>query len=219
MMNPDQSDIPDNSVNEIMSNIMGNFKQTSSPPPTAIKNNLPRTRDICFDLNVDLDDFYNSKKKKINIKRKRVVEVDGKQKVIEEKKKIVQQMSPFGKLPGWTMKTFIVKAGDDLRKEVLAMQLIEFMQHVFAVEGLDIYLRPYQITCTGYQAGLVEFIEGAKSIDRIKKSASRVPATLKEYFEFNFGPSYSVFHSKAVENFVKSMAGYSLVTYLLQVAY
>jgi DnaJ-class molecular chaperone len=49
---------------------------------------LPRTRDICFDLNVDLVDFYNSKKKKLNIKRKRIIEIDGKQKIIEEKKKI-----------------------------------------------------------------------------------------------------------------------------------
>ncbi len=53
------------------------------------ENNLPKTRDICFDLNVDLVDFYTSKKKKINIKRKRIIEVDGKQKVVEEKKKIV----------------------------------------------------------------------------------------------------------------------------------
>jgi DnaJ-class molecular chaperone len=50
---------------------------------------LPKTRDICFDLNVDLVDFYTSKKKKLNIKRKRIIEVDGKQKVVEEKKKII----------------------------------------------------------------------------------------------------------------------------------
>lgn len=135
----------------------------------------------------------------------------------EEKKRMVQQMSPFGKLPGWNLKSFIVKSGDDLRKEILAMQLIEFAQHVFAMEGIDIFLRPYQICCTGYHAGLIEFIEGGKSIDRIKKSANRTPSTLKEYFEFTFGESYSVFHSKAVENFIKSLVGYSLLTYLLQV--
>jgi phosphatidylinositol kinase/protein kinase (PI-3 family) len=46
-----------------------------------------------------------------------------------------------------------VKAGDDLRKEVLAMQLIEYCQHVFGMEGLDISLRPYQIVSTGQQSG------------------------------------------------------------------
>jgi len=49
----------------------------------------PKTRDICFDLNVDLEDFYTGKKKKLNVKRKRIIEVDGKQKVIEEKKKLI----------------------------------------------------------------------------------------------------------------------------------
>ena len=50
---------------------------------------LPKTRDIRFDLNVDLSDFYNGKTKKLNIKRKRIIEVDGKQKVVEEKKRII----------------------------------------------------------------------------------------------------------------------------------
>ena len=48
-----------------------------------------KTRDICFDLNVDLEDFYNGKKKKLNVKRKRMIEIDGKQQVIEEKKKLI----------------------------------------------------------------------------------------------------------------------------------
>jgi DnaJ-class molecular chaperone len=49
----------------------------------------PKTKDICFDLNVDLEDFYTGKKKKLNVKRKRIVEVDGKQTVVEEKKKLI----------------------------------------------------------------------------------------------------------------------------------
>jgi len=50
---------------------------------------LPRTPDITFELNVDLEDFYTGKKKKLNVKRKRVVEIDGRQTIIEEKKKLV----------------------------------------------------------------------------------------------------------------------------------
>jgi DnaJ-class molecular chaperone len=50
---------------------------------------FPKTRDICFDLNIELEDFYNGKKKKLNVKRKRIIEVDGKQTVIEEKKKLI----------------------------------------------------------------------------------------------------------------------------------
>jgi DnaJ-class molecular chaperone len=68
-----------------LSELLGGIKQEPLPKT----DYLPKTRDICFDLNVDLVDFYTSKKKKINIKRKRIIEVDGKQKVVEEKKKIV----------------------------------------------------------------------------------------------------------------------------------
>jgi len=115
------------------------------------------------------------------------------------------------------------------------------------MEGLDIYLRPYQILSTGAQAGLVEFLQGAESVDKIKKtlqaqaqalllqqqqlqqpqpggsttsSPSTSPAvlpTLKQYFELQFGESYSFFYAKAVKNFVKSLVGYSLLTYVVQV--
>ena len=50
---------------------------------------LPRTPDITFELNVDLEDFYTGKKKKLNVKRKRVVEIEGRQTIVEEKKKLV----------------------------------------------------------------------------------------------------------------------------------
>ena len=47
-----------------------------------------KTKDICFDLNVDLEDFYTGKKKKLNVRRKRITEVNGTQIVTEEKKKL-----------------------------------------------------------------------------------------------------------------------------------
>lgn len=56
------------------------------------ENKLSKTKNICFDLNVDLKDFFTGKKKKINVKRKRIVVVDGKQKIIDEKKQIIVQI-------------------------------------------------------------------------------------------------------------------------------
>merc|ERR1712146_306216 len=80
----------------------------------------------------------------------------------------------------------------------------------------DIHLTPYQIVTTGANAGLVEFINTARSIDRIKKSSPDVP-TLREYFEYQYGPPYAPRFINAVTNFVKSLVGYSLLTYILQV--
>ena len=42
---------------------------------------------------------------------------------------------------------------------------------------------------------------------------------LKDYFEDKFGPSYSPRFAKAVDNFVRSLVGYSLATFVLQVTY
>lgn len=55
----------------------------------------PRTKDLHFSLNVELKDLYNGKKKKLQIKRTKVVRGDnGKQSIVEEKKKIVIQIQP-----------------------------------------------------------------------------------------------------------------------------
>jgi hypothetical protein len=70
---------------------------------------------------------------------------------------------------------------------------------------------------TGAQAGLVEFLADAESVDKIKKTLPKGMG-LKQYFELNFGESYSFFYAKAVKNFVKSLVGYSLFTYLVQVS-
>jgi DnaJ-class molecular chaperone len=75
--------------------VMGSFnaKETGSDSDSDTDPQemiYPKTRDICFDLNVDLEDFFMGKKKKLNVKRKRIiVDQDGKQRVVEEKKKLV----------------------------------------------------------------------------------------------------------------------------------
>ena len=51
-------------------------------------------------------------------------------KTAEERRELVRSVSAFGHIPGWGLKAFIVKSGDDLRKEILAMQLIEYCQQV-----------------------------------------------------------------------------------------
>lgn len=82
-------------MGDMLSSLMGNLTKENK---VEISNEndtdddepiIPKTRDICFDLNVDLEDFFTGKKKKLNVKRKRIIEVDGKQTVIEEKKKLI----------------------------------------------------------------------------------------------------------------------------------
>jgi len=91
MSDEDKKNIESMDMEKMISHVTKNlFKMMNEDPKSqdqveSVKQSLPKTRDICFDLNVDLEDFYTGKKKKLNVKRKTI----SNGKVIEEKKKLV----------------------------------------------------------------------------------------------------------------------------------
>jgi len=96
MSNEDKQSIENMDMEKMISHVTKNiFKMMNNQPEETSTNDddeeseseqiNQKTRDICFDLNVDLEDFYTGKKKKLNVKRKIIS--DGK--VIEEKKKLI----------------------------------------------------------------------------------------------------------------------------------
>lgn len=150
----------------------------------------------------------------------------------------IRQMSPYGKVKGWRLASFILKAGEDIRREALVMQVISKMKIWF---DADIplenrpFLKPYTIMCVGGDAGLLECLRDAKSVDEVKKSTDGF-TTLREYFERAYGPPtnrkavrasptdsthsttpYMLSFEKAQDNFLRSLVGYSLVCYILQI--
>ena len=81
-------------VFKMMNGLKGlhNEREITTPEkviPAPHKISYPRTKDIRFDLNVDLEDFYMGKKKKLNVRRKRVQLINGKEVIVEEKKRLV----------------------------------------------------------------------------------------------------------------------------------
>ncbi|XP_020215629.1 phosphatidylinositol 4-kinase beta 1 [Cajanus cajan] len=133
----------------------------------------------------------------------------------EAKKDRICKASIYGKLPGWDLRSVIVKSGDDCRQEHLAVQLISHFYDIFQEAGLPLWLRPYEVLCTSSYTALIETIPDTASIHSIK---SRYPniSSLREFFNAKYqenSPSFKL----AQRNFVESMAGYSLVCYFLQV--
>lgn len=128
----------------------------------------------------------------------------------------IRKDSPFGSNPNWRLISCIVKARDQLRQEMFAQRLIQEFAHIFQKSKLPLYLQPYSIISTGSEAGLIETLYDAKSIDSIKKDTPNV-ATLQDYFIGRFGGRGSAGYKKAVKCFVQSMAGYSVVSYLLNI--
>jgi phosphatidylinositol 4-kinase B len=82
------------------------------------------------------------------------------------------------------------------------------------------------VLVTGNGYGLIETITGAMSIHSIKKGltstfvdeAGRIRTkygTLKDHFVQKFGPEKSTTYVTAQSNFIRSLAGYSIATYVL----
>ncbi|KAJ7452364.1 kinase-like protein [Mycena galericulata] len=141
------------------------------------------------------------------------------------KKSRIRQESPYGHLATWDCVSVIVKTGADLRQEQLAVQLIREFQSIWEEEKCACWVRYFRIVITGASSGLVETITDAVSIHSIKKSeyARRLAegrlghVTLFDHFKNTYGDPSSAKFARAQRNFAKSLAGYSIVTYLLQI--
>ncbi|KAI5160002.1 phosphatidylinositol 4-kinase A [Nematocida ausubeli] len=108
----------------------------------------------------------------------------------------------------------IFKFGDDCRQDVLALQIIKLFQNIFKEKGLSVYLYPYMVMATGYGSGIIEVIP--QSISRDQLGRERVN-NLVDYFSLKYGYREGHRYIQALKNFVESFAGYSLVTYILNI--
>lgn len=133
----------------------------------------------------------------------------------EVKKERIRRASVYGNLPGWDLCSVIVKSGDDCRQEHLAVQLISHFYDIFQEAGLPLWLRPYEVLVTSSYTALIETIPDTASLHSIKSRYPNIPS-LREFFIAKYEENSPRF-KLAQRNFVESMAGYSLVCYLLQV--
>jgi len=143
----------------------------------------------------------------------------------KDKCNAVKQSSHFGKVDGWRLASFIIKAGEDIRKEAMVMQVISMMRKWFEAEipvPLRPFMRPYTIMTVGGDAGLVECLSDAKSVDEVKKKTDGFES-LRDFFDRAFGPPGvapspgETSFDEAQDNFLRSLVGYSLVCFVLQI--
>ncbi|XP_065829438.1 phosphatidylinositol 4-kinase beta-like isoform X2 [Oscarella lobularis] len=132
----------------------------------------------------------------------------------EDKRERIRKSSPYGHLPNWKLISVIVKSGDDLRQELLAMQLIRQFQSVWTTEKVPLWARPYNLVVTSHNGGLIEPITNAVSLHQLKKQSK---ASLIDYFKKEFGDLNSEGFLTAQTNFVQSCAAYCLICYFIQV--
>jgi len=107
----------------------------------------------------------------------------------------------------------IFKVGDDCRQDVLALQMIAAFRGIFNNVGLDVYVYPYRVTATAPGCGVIDVLPNSISRDMLGREAVN---GLYDYFVSKYGAESSIRFQEARNNFVKSMAAYSLISYLLQ---
>ena len=107
----------------------------------------------------------------------------------------------------------IFKVGDDCRQDVLALQMIAAFRGIFNNVGLDVYVYPYRVTATAPGCGVIDVLPNSISRDMLGREAVN---GLYDYFVSKYGNEDSLRFQEARNNFVKSMAAYSIISFLLQ---
>lgn len=110
----------------------------------------------------------------------------------------------------------LFKTGDDLRQDQLVIQIITLMDQLLQKENLDLKLSPYKILATGTTAGASQFIP-SQTFAAIAYKYRNNPALayLKQHNPDE--RAYLGVRKETLDTFVKSCAGYCVITYILGV--
>ncbi|KAH9598744.1 Phosphoinositide 3-kinase [Trypanosoma melophagium] len=125
----------------------------------------------------------------------------------ERKEETVNEKEPI-------VKACIFKMGDDCRQDQIALQLIALFQRIFNAIQVPSYLYPYRVVTTGSESGVIECVPNAMSRDQIGKL---VESNLAEYFVQTYGHPESVTFHRARDCFIRSMASYSVASFVLNI--
>lgn len=106
----------------------------------------------------------------------------------------------------------IFKKGDDIRQDQLVVQMVSLMDRLLKLENLDLHLTPYRVLATGQDEGMLEFIPSS-SLAQILSEHRSIISYLQKFHPDEHGPFGIT--ATCLETFIKSCAGYSVITYIL----
>ncbi|TNN00688.1 hypothetical protein fugu_011934 [Takifugu bimaculatus] len=109
------------------------------------------------------------------------------------------------------------KVGEDLRQDMLALQMIRVMDRIWLQEGLDLRMVNFKCISTGKHKGMVELVPSSDTLRKIQVeygvTGSFKDKPLAEWLR-KYNPAEDEY-DKASENFIYSCAGCCVATYVL----
>ena len=112
----------------------------------------------------------------------------------------------------------IFKCGDDLRQDLMTLQILRIMDRVWKAQNLNLRLRPYGCASTGNNLGMIEVVTNSATTAGIQlKYGGKMGGAFKEtpIHEFLKEHNDEQKMDTAVDNFVHSCAGYCVATYVM----
>ncbi|XP_069485232.1 phosphatidylinositol 4,5-bisphosphate 3-kinase catalytic subunit gamma isoform [Ambystoma mexicanum] len=112
----------------------------------------------------------------------------------------------------------IFKHGDDLRQDMLILQILRIMESIWEAESFDLCLLPYGCISTGNKIGMIEIVKDATTIAQIQQSTVGNTGAFKDEVLNQWLKEKCPIEEKlhaAVERFVYSCAGYCVATFVL----
>ena len=112
----------------------------------------------------------------------------------------------------------MLKCGDDLRMDMVTLQLFQAMQTMWFEDDLKVKMSLYKIICTGNQQGMLEMVTNSETLANIHvKEGGAISqffskAPIKNWIEKN---KENVSSEEAIENFSISNVAYCLATFVL----
>ncbi|GAM19998.1 hypothetical protein SAMD00019534_031730 [Acytostelium subglobosum LB1] len=110
----------------------------------------------------------------------------------------------------------VYRHGDDLRQDMFTLNMMSLMDDIWKSNGLDLHMSIYNVTATGERSGFIEVMVDTPhilaNIHKETNTISKIPGLAGWIKERNQSDAD---YESAVQNFIHSLAGYSVATHSL----
>ena len=184
----------------------------------SIKNTEERDRIFLEDINI-IDGFLKINKKEVSLPLNFKMQIKGiiadKCRIMKSKKKPLwltfENADPFG-----APIVVMLKCGDDLRMDMVTLQLFKAMQNLWFENNLNVKMSLYKVLCTGNQEGMLEMVTNSETLANIHVQEG---GALSQFFSKgsikNWMDKNCTSKIEAIDNFLLSNVAYCLATFVL----